>query len=162
MRKKTHRFSKVKGNVVHVPMSREEIAQFLEVSEKEIEVYWQQNQLRRTVYNSARLNSSLAQSSTFDVIELGLVTGALEAQLSKEHAALWVTYLCEACESSTWEAADVEERTLAVFAIACDEGLCVSQDQNAMRIALTMILSLSALVDICVTNDAEDQLDYVC
>lgn len=146
---------------MHVPMSREEIAQFLEVSEKQIEKYWEQNQLRRTVYNSARLNSSLAQSSTFDVIELGLVTGAIKPQLSKENAALWVTYLCEACESSNWEAADMQERTLAVFAIACDEGLCGSQDHSAIRIALTMILSLSALIDICVTNDAEDQLDYV-
>lgn len=139
---------------MHVPMSRSEIAMFLETTQQNVEQAWQSNALKRTVFHEERLTTELAQSSIFDVLEYALAHDALPVRLSKHEAAMWVLCLCEACEWEDWSDWQVAERASQLMAFAADEGIAPVDAQLSAKIAMTVIVTQGSLLGICLRNDA--------
>lgn len=140
---------------MHIPMSRTEIANFLEQTPDDVERAWSSNALQRTVYHEERLSHDLAQSSIFDVLEYALAHGTFPMQLSKEHTSLWILYLCEAAAWEDWADWSVSERAAQLFSFAISEGLCDGREENA-KVALTLVVAQIGLLSTCLQNDERE------
>ena len=85
-------------------------------------------------------------------------SGDLPVKVSREHAALWVTYICEAAEWDVWEEWDIHERASQILAFAMDEGLCNPCTETDARAAMTVVVTQLTLIDLCLQNDNADEL----
>jgi hypothetical protein len=146
---------------MHVPMARDEIAKFLETTSANIERVWLNGSLKRSVGDEIRTYSGLARSSIFDVLEYAMSSGDLPAQISPSEAAMWVLYLCEACEWDEWSELSVTKRIENILAISIEDGLIVAEDPQAAITATSLILAHQTLLNICSQNDYEDQFKNV-
>jgi hypothetical protein len=142
---------------MHVPMARDEIAEFLETNPTNIEQIWSDGSLKRSISNEIRMYSGLTQSSIFDVLEYAMSSGDLPICVSPTEAAMWVLYLCEACEENEWNELGFEERTANILAVSIEDGLSVTADTRAALTATTLILAHQTLLNICTQNDFEYQ-----
>ncbi|MEM9576169.1 MAG: hypothetical protein AAF999_04045 [Pseudomonadota bacterium] len=138
-------------------MSREEIACFLGVTTQRVEEAWRRNDLQRTLFREERKVAALAHSTVFDIIEFALAHGFLPVKLSREHAALWVTYLCEASEWPNWAKWGTSERAAQLLAAAMHDGVCGQDTEEEAKIALTIILTQIGLLQVCASNDGSQK-----
>ena len=75
---------------MHIPMTCEEIAVFLECETKEIQDLWDNGKLLKTQSCPYRKTNAQNQSTIYDVLEYTLSSSDLPVQLSREEAALWI------------------------------------------------------------------------
>ncbi len=135
-------------------MSRSEIAGFLDVPLDKVDALWRDNSLQRTIYSEGRLIPELQHSSIYDVLELALTSGALPVCLSREHAALWVLYLCETVEREDWHSWPLPRQATYLCAVAAADGLIDRGAGEHLHVARTIFETHAKLVEICRRNDA--------
>ncbi len=138
---------------MHIPLTRHEIADFLETTSVEVEHLWASGKLKRSQYNDIRPIAALAQSSIFDVAEYTLASDHLFLSLAPAEAAMWTLYLCELCECEDWDEWTQQDRAENILACAADDGLANIEDMNAARTAATVIMTHTTLMNICQKNN---------
>lgn len=154
----SERTNQESSNPMHLPLSRKEIADFLERSIYSVELAWWDGRLQKTLFAEDRLSHCLAQSTIFDVIEFRLNYGQNRHPISREHSAIWVSYLCELSELETWPQMSVEDRKSYVLRYAIDDGLCSSFDSQVTDIAFQIVEWQDCLLRMCISNDGVDEL----
>ena len=125
---------------MHTPMTKEEVACFLELPPSQVEQLWRLGDLQRSLHHPNRPIPELSQSSVYDVLEYALVSGDLPVKLTRELAALWVASLAEADEWEDFSGASWDLQTVMLVRAAQDDGLdCMTVDPE-----LTSIVILSS------------------
>ena len=140
------------GQRMHIPVAREEVAQFLETCPMFVDELWRAGRLQRTIGCPYRCNPSLNWSSQYDVLEYALASGDLPVKLTKEEAALWICNLAEVDESGRLEVHSLEGHVSALISMASEDGLSFDVETSA-RIATTIFVSRHALNTLCLETD---------
>lgn len=133
---------------MHIPMSRDEIAQFLEILPAEVDHLWRKGRLQRTIACPYRDNPLLNWSSQYDVLEYALVSGDLPQKLSKEYAALWICNLAEADQDDDFESYGFDEQVQSLLLMALEDGLS-SDVKTGVLIATIILVSRFGLKSLC-------------
>jgi len=123
---------------MHMPLTQNEIAEFLRVDEATVWELWVSGALQRTYACGDRPIEALNFCTVFDVIEYALTSNNLSVTLSKEQAALWIELLAEAGEDIEFEEGcfSTKEKMLAQAA-AC-EGLHAMTEDSAKVISVLL------------------------
>lgn len=143
------------GRVMHIPLSRDEIATFLEVAPVQVDQLWHRHFLQRTLHCPFRPITALSYSSVYDVLEYALVSGVLPVRLSRELAALWVAQLAEADEWDLFSGGGLERKISVMIDLAKEDGLA-SMTDNCPKVAFEVVATQSRLLCLCA-----DQKDAV-
>lgn len=133
---------------MHIPLSRDEIASFLEIAPEQVELLWRRGFLIRSLHCSHRPVASLSYSTVYDVLEYALAAGVLPVRLSKECAALWIAQLAEADDWDAFEPAPVTRKTFLMMQCATDDGL-VDMTENPLRVVKVILATQSILLKVC-------------
>lgn len=108
---------------MHIPLSRDEIAAFLEVAPTQVDQLWRRDLLQRSLHCTHRPVASLSYSTIYDVLEFALAAGVLPVRLSKECAALWIAQLAEADEWEEFECSPCARKAALMMHTAMEDGL---------------------------------------
>ena len=108
---------------MHLPLTRREIANFLEFSEQKVEELWETGQLQRSVHCVYRYHEDLTSTTVYDLLEYALSCGILPVCISRELSALWVAELAEADESEFFNSACLSSRIEELLHLAHRGGL---------------------------------------
>lgn len=136
-----------------IPLSKREISILLQISQPEVEVLWETEQLRRSLHPSWCDCSDLDASSDFDVLEYQLTRGDLSVSLTRFEASLWVANLAEVLE---YEGANYDGAIgLAKALLDCSifDELCDSSE-HAIKVAYICAAAYLNIVRFC-TNYVE-------
>ena len=133
---------------MHIPMTRDEVAAFLEVCPSEVELLWQTGLLQRSLSCSDRPVASLNYSTVYDVLEYALAAGVLPVKLSKELSALWVLQLAEADAWDRFASSDFGMRVCMMVETAVDDGLSEMTPEPG-KVAAVVVATRFALLDRC-------------
>lgn len=133
---------------MHLPMSRSEIAEFLNVSSADVELFWQSGQLRRSLCCPCRPISSLNYSTVYDVLECTLTLHKHPFNLSKDSATRWIELLAETDDLHSFENASAQKRTTRLADAAMATGLA-AVPRKCAAIAKILICEQAALVRMC-------------
>lgn len=98
---------------MHFPLSRDEIASFLELAPSQVDTLWRRDFLQRSLHCPHRPVASLSHSTIYDVLEFALAAGVLPVRLSKECAALWIAQLAESDEWDVFACAPMSRKPLS-------------------------------------------------
>lgn len=142
---------------MHVPLTREEVATFLEISVLSVERLWRNGELDRTVYHGTRCSSLLAHSSPYDVLEYALASGILPVMLSRSSSALWLANLAEADEIEGFSTLAWDEQVRYLVWMADEDGLAMITPYPE-KTAAVIILSREAIVATTEANDHKAEL----
>ena len=137
---------------MHIPVAREEISRFLEMSEQSVSVAWETGELQRTISCPNRTSPLLNYTSQYDVLEFALSSGSLPACLTKEQAALWISALAEADECDCFQVAQFEDQVCHFVRMAVEDNLGSLNDLTE-KIARTILLARSVLSQLCDETD---------
>lgn len=129
---------------MHVPLSREEIADFLDVSATQVEQLWKTDTLKKSLQCPLRTVQELRYSSVYDVMEYALAARVLPVSLTPKLAALWVLQLAEADDLEEFEAASWAKRTEDLLEMAVFEGFAKMTPDPA-HVARVVISTQAAL-----------------
>lgn len=138
---------------MHIPLTKDEIARFLELAPQQVDQLWQRGFLQRSLTCAYRPVSGLSYSTVYDVLEFALAAGVLSVRLSKEVAALWVAQLAEADEWDQFVGQPMTKRILMMVDMAAEDGLAKMTDAP-LRVAREVLLAQSDLVDLCAKDQA--------
>lgn len=133
---------------MHIPLSRDEIAAFLEIAPKQVEHLWHRKFLQRSLHCEHRPVTSLSYSTIYDVLEYALTAGVLPVRLSKECAALWILQLAELDEWDLFEYALVAQKSILLMESAIDDGL-TEMTMDPLRVARVILATQTLLLELC-------------
>lgn len=142
---------------MQLPLSRIEISNFMEISIYTIEMAWRDGRLQKSLFADGRNNYYLAQSTIFDAIEFRLSYAGGPYQISREHSAIWVSYLCEVSELSSWQSMTPKDRQSQLLGAAIEDGLCQTNDTMAHAIVESMVSWQEQLLLTCYLNDYREK-----
>lgn len=133
---------------MHIPLSRDEIASFLELAPSQVDVLWRRNLLQRSLHCPHRPITSLSYSTIYDVLEFALAAGVLPARLTKECAALWIAQLAEADEWDVFAGAPMSRKASLMMEISADDGLAEMTGHPA-HVVHVILSSQARLLEFC-------------
>ncbi|WP_299283308.1 hypothetical protein [uncultured Tateyamaria sp.] len=133
---------------MHIPLSRDEIAAFLQVAPVQLDLLWRRGLLQRSLHCTHRPIAALSYSTIYDVLEFALAAGVLPVRLSKECAALWVAQLAEADELDEFEHASTNRRTALMMEAAIDDGLAAIT-RDPMHVVHVILATQAILYERC-------------
>ena len=133
---------------MHIPLTKHEIATFLEIGPHEVELLWRTGVLERSLHCAYRPVPELSSSTVYDVLEYALAAGALPVTVSRELAALWVAQLAEADEWEAYQDAAFGQRMSMMLAVAEDDGLA-AMTPEAWKVAATVVAAQMGLLSVC-------------
>lgn len=133
---------------MHIPLSRDEIAAFLRIAPKQVDMLWHRKFLQRSLHCAYRPVASLSYSTIYDVLEYALASGLLPIRLSKECAALWVSQLAEMDEWDVFESALLPQRFTLMMEHAMDDGLA-DMTKDPSRVAHVILATQALLIESC-------------
>jgi hypothetical protein len=136
-----------RGNMMLFPLTRREIAKFLEVDGEFVEEIWRARLLKRSLYNHHRFSEDLAASSIFDLIEFKITLDPTLNNLEPAEAKAWVDCLAYSSEAENWLSLDFEERCFSVLEFADDECLISKDNHAAAKIVCALIAAQKTLLD---------------
>lgn len=136
------------ANQMHIPLTRDEIAVFLELAPQQVDLLWRRRFLQRSLSCAHRPVAALSYSTVYDVLEYALAAGVLSVRLSKEVAALWVAQLAEADEWDQFAGQSMTRRIWMMMEMARDDGLA-DMTEAPVRVAREVLLTQARLVEIC-------------
>ena len=136
------------GQFMHIPLTKYEIAAFLEIGSHDVELLWRTGVLERSLHCAYRPVPELSSSTVYDVLEYALAAGVLPATVSRELAALWVAQLAEADEWDAYQRAEFGERMSMMLTMAEDDGLA-AMTPEAWKVAATLVAAQIGLVAVC-------------
>ncbi|MDG1183070.1 MAG: hypothetical protein P8N30_10215 [Tateyamaria sp.] len=140
---------------MHIPMTCEEIAVFLECETKEIQDLWDNGKLLKTQSCPYRKTNAQNQSTIYDVLEYTLSSSDLPVQLSREEAALWIFTLAEADEWDEYLKMTMHQKVEALMHLT-DELTFIKNDQNSAKVSFTILIAQKVLSDICSETDRHE------
>lgn len=135
---------------MHVPMTKDEIASFLELSRCEVELLWQNGLLQRSLCCADRPVPALNCSTVYDVLEYALAAGVLPVRLSKQVAALWVLQLAEADTWDRFTSSDFGTRVCMMVETAVEDGLSTMTPEPG-KVAAVVLGAQFSLLELCNT-----------
>ena len=138
---------------MHIPMSRHEIANYLAIQEVSVEELWRCGSLKRSLSNDLRSNSSLAQSSIFDVLEVALISGAIGVEICRSEAEAWIDLLCRACDWNDWDEWTPLQKVDYLMENASDVMEIKSAACKSLSIARVLSVAHCQLLSLCIAND---------
>jgi len=133
---------------MHIPLSRDEIAGFLEVAPAQVDQLWRRDLLQRSLHCTHRPVSSLSNSTIYDVLEFALAAGVLPVRLSKECAALWIAQLAEADEWDVFECSPLARKASLMMHVAMDDGLA-DMTEKPMIVIRVILTTQVLLLEVC-------------
>ena len=136
------------GQKMHIPLSRDEIAVFFEISPEQVDLLWRGEFLQRSLHCTYRPVASLNYSTIYDVLEYALTAGILPVKLSKECAALWVFQLAELDEWDVFESALIAQKAMLMMESAMDDGL-VDMTKDPLQVARVILNTQVLLIGLC-------------
>ena len=137
---------------MHIPMTCDEIAGFLEVKKMKVELLWRSGLLQRSFQCAYRPAPEFGYSTVYDVLEYALAAGVLPVTLTKEIAALWVAQLAEADEWDVYSAEALEGRITLMMELSIVDGLSEMTDEPC-KVAAVIVAAQTGLVMRC--HDAQ-------
>ncbi|WP_299734016.1 hypothetical protein [uncultured Tateyamaria sp.] len=133
---------------MHIPLSRDEIAAFLEVAPKQVDLLWSRELLQRSLHCTHRPVASLSYSTIYDILEYALAAGVLPVRLSRECAALWISQLAELDEWDVFESSSIAQKTKLMMESAIDDGLA-EKSGDPLGVVYVILNAQTLLFELC-------------
>ncbi|GGX63413.1 hypothetical protein GCM10007385_35690 [Tateyamaria omphalii] len=133
---------------MHIPLTQDEIANFLKITPTQVQTLWHHCLLDRSLHCAERPLAPLGYSTIYDVIEYALVAGVLPLTLTRELAALWIAQLAELDEWDEAQPCSNARKSSLMLSAAIDDGLADMTDKPA-KVVSTILDAQAVLVAGC-------------